>query len=369
MAMILALFLAICIPLFVLSIIRKFDLYQTGQYNIILLSLVLGGVAYGPAAITNQALYHFGLLGLETIERYFAPISEEIIKGLFLFYLVRHQKFTYSVDGALYGFAVGIGFAVIENYSYIFANQEAALAITLQRIFTTSLVHAFSSAVVGIALGKFRLDTSRFRWRTPVVGLLLAIGQHMLYNNVIHVIDALNTAIPSAITFIPGLPGIFFIRNIMQRSVRQSQAWIMEKLGLDNRITRGEIALVDRLASPDEVLLPIVERFGAEKADQVERLLYLQARLGIKQKALEGILDNDKMRSALETEIREAQAQIDEARHAIGTYVMLFVRGLFTEEMVSVWDQMQAKIQERSAANNDQKGGGLWSSLDERVKS
>jgi len=47
----------------------------------------------------------------------------------------------------------------------------------------------------------------------------------------------------------------------------------------------------------------------------------------------------------------------------------LFVRGLFTEEMVSVWERMQAKIQERSAETGGQKGGGLWSSLDDRIKS
>jgi hypothetical protein len=45
----------------------------------------------------------------------------------------------------------------------------------------------------------------------------------------------------------------------------------------------------------------------------------------------------------------------------------LFVRGIYTEDVISVWDQMQAKIQERSAETNGQKGGGLWSSLDNRL--
>jgi hypothetical protein len=60
--------------------------------------------------------------------------------------------------------------------------------------------------------------------------------------------------------------------------------------------------------------------------------------------------------------------EMEKLRREIGTYVMLFVRGLFTEEMVSVWGQMQAKIQARSTANGGQKGGGLWKSLDDRLK-
>ena len=70
----------------------------------------------------------------------------------------------------------------------------------------------------------------------------------------------------------------------------------------------------------------------------------------------------------VEAELHEMRTEMEDIRSAIGTYAMLFVRGLFTDEMASVWDQMQVKIQERSAATGGQKGGGLWSSLEERVK-
>jgi hypothetical protein len=62
------------------------------------------------------------------------------------------------------------------------------------------------------------------------------------------------------------------------------------------------------------------------------------------------------------------RAQMEKVQRGIGVYAMLFVRGLFTDEMISVWNRIQAKIRERSAATGGQKGGGLWSSLEERVK-
>jgi len=361
--------LALMMPVVFLGIIRRFDFYQTGQYRIILLSLVLGGIAYTPAALTNGFMIGPGHISKEIIERYIAPVQEEIFKGLFLFYLVRRYRLTYSVDGALYGFAVGTGFAVLENLSYISGDPSEVMVITIQRIFTTSLVHAFSSAAVGIALGRFHLETSKSKWQVPAVGLLIAIGQHMLYNNIIHLIDKPDSnEILLYITFVPGIPGIFFIRYVMQRGVKQARNWIKVKLGMEDRVTRSEVAAVDHLASPREVLFPVLERFGAETASQVEKLLYLQARLGIKRKSLDSIQSNHAIYNTVESEIKEMRTEIEKVQREIGAYAMLFVRGLFTEEMISVWDLMQTKIQERSAVTGGQKGGGLWSSLDERVK-
>ena len=356
------LILACSIPLLFLFVIRRFDFYQSGQFGTIRVSLVLGGVVYLPAALTNIVLEYSGVIDPEIVRRFVAPFVEEILKALVLIYLIRSLHFTYVVDGALYGFATGVGFAIVENFEYIF-DPSTAIAVALQRVFSANLVHAFSSAAIGIALGVFWLRTSRLRWLVLGSGFILAIGQHMVFNN----LTRMNQFYPAA-TFIPGAPGLFFIYLVMQRGKKQAQGWIKQKLGMDDRVTPGEVAAIDRLASTDEVLFPILERFGAETASQVEKLLYLEARLGIKRKALESIQNNRTMHLAMEVEMHRIRAEIEETRHAIGTYPMLFVRGLFTEEMVSVWDQMQAKIQERSAAKGVQKGGGLWSSLEERVK-
>lgn len=360
--MILGLILAFTIPFIFLAIIYKLDFYQTGQFRFVLLSLGWGVIAYILAVFTNRTLVNSGLTDWDTIIRFGAPILEEIFKALFLLYLVRRPQFTYSVDGAIYGFSVGIGFAVIENYEYVIGDPSIALAVAIQRVFSTNLIHASSSAMIGIALGMFRLETSRSRWLMLMTGIALAIGQHMLFNNMISSGTYLIIAIGA------GLLGGGFISLAMQRGKHQAQGWIKEKLGMTDRVTDGEARVVNRLEDLDQILLPVVERFGAETASQVEKLLFLQARLGIKRKTLDSFQDNKKMLQAVQTEMSEMRARMEEARRAIGTYAMMFVRGTFTEEIISVWDQVQAKIQERSAATGGQKGGGLWSSLDNRVK-
>jgi RsiW-degrading membrane proteinase PrsW (M82 family) len=369
MGIVLGFVIALIVPLLFLSIIYESDFYQTGQFHTILKCLFWGGVTFAPATFTYIALEHFWLKNPDTIVQFAAPFYEEVFKGFILLYLFKRAKFTYSVDGALYGFAIGTGFAIIENFVYISSDLPEATMVATQRIFSANLVHAFSTATIGITLGLFRSRTSRLRWQIPAVGLFIAIAQHMLYNNIIHMIDTPGNRVFPGIIFVPGLPGILFIRYVMQYGKKQAQIWIKEKLRREKRITQNEIRAVDRLADMDDILLPIVERFGAETASQVEKLLYLQAHIGIKNKALDGLRGNDTIYKAVEAEINEMHTRMKKVQNEIGVYPMLFVRGLFTDEMASVWEQMQSKIEDRSAATGNKKGGGLWSSLEERIKS
>jgi RsiW-degrading membrane proteinase PrsW (M82 family) len=361
MGLISGLTLAFVCPLFFLWGIRKLDFYQTGQFHLILLSLGWGIFAFLLAALTNITLESSWTVDSETIEHFIAPVLEEILKGLFLLILIRLPKFTYSVDGALYGFAAGIGFAIFENFEYI-RDASTAVADALQRLFSANLVHASSTAVIGIALGIFHLRRTRSRWLVLALGLLLAIGQHMFFNIMIEFVPSL------LIAFGMGILGAVFIIIAMQRGKKQAQRWIKQKLGMDDRVTRGEAAVVDRLASTNDLLLPVFERFGAETTRKVEKLLYRQARLAIKRKALDSLQNNDSLRKAIEAELREMRTEMEAAQRGVGAYAMLFVRGLFTDEMASVWEQMQIKIRERSAVTGGQKGGGLWSTLEERLK-
>lgn len=362
MGMIIGLILAFIIPVFFIWIIYNFDFYKTGYFQFIVFCFGWGIIAYYVAVALHVNLVDRGLTDWDTIIRFVAPVAEEILKSLFLIFLVSRPAFTYSVDGAVYGFATGIGFAVIENYEYVTSDPAIALAAALQRVFSTNLIHASSSAIIGIALGMFRLERSPSRWLVFLTGVVLAIGQHMFFNNMISNGTYLVVAIGA------GFLGAIFIYAAMQRGRKQAQGWIREKLGMTDRVTDGEARVVNRLENLDEVLQPVVKRFGAGTASQVEKLLFMQARLGIKRKTLDSFQDNEKMRKAVEAEMSDMRVQMDEARRAIGTYAMLFVRGAYTEEIVSVWNQMQTKIREQSAATGGQKGGGLWSSLDDRVK-
>ncbi|GAB4426076.1 MAG: hypothetical protein Kow002_15410 [Anaerolineales bacterium] len=326
-----------------------------------MLSFVWGAIAYYLAVLLNTSLVNAGLVDWQQIVRLVAPVAEELLKALFLLYLVRRPQFTYLVDGAVYGFAAGIGFAIFENFEYILGNPEVATMLAIQRVLSTNLIHAAGSAAIGVSLGIFRLERAKIRWGILLLGTVLAIGWHMLFNNMVSRGTYLSVAIGA------GLTGALFIYINIRRGLKQARQWIKDRLGMDDRVTSGEAAFVNRLENLEEILQPLTNRFGPQTASRVEQFLFIQARIGIKRKTTDNL--DEKLRRAVETEIEQMKAEMDAIRRELGAYVMLFVRGTYTEDVVSVWNQMQAKVQERSAAMGGQKGGGLWSSLDTRLNS
>ena len=124
-----ALAIACLIPLLFLIIVYQLDLYKTGNYGNIAMALGGGIMAYWAAFLINPWMRNHGLVSGDVMVRFSAPVLEEILKGLILLFLVRRASFTYFVDGAIYGFAAGIGFAIFENVEYINGNPGAALSL------------------------------------------------------------------------------------------------------------------------------------------------------------------------------------------------------------------------------------------------
>ena len=155
--------IALLIPPLAFYLIYALDLFKTSKPQTVVICALWGAlVAYPLAALINGELHV--LLGYALVVSLTAPLVEEILKALVLLYFTRQPSFYYFVDGAVYGFGVGIGFAVIENFAYVSASPSLSLAI--MRVLSTSLMHAMASGVVGISLGRLR------RTRAPLLPLL-----------------------------------------------------------------------------------------------------------------------------------------------------------------------------------------------------
>lgn len=364
---IIALAIATAIPLVVLYIIYTLDLYKTGAFRNVLMCFVWGGAAFAGAYFTNRTIFTQGLASRDTIIEFIAPVVEEILKALILFYLVRRPSFTYFVDGAIYGFAAGMGFAVFENYEYILESADSGLGLAISRVLSTNLVHASASALVGVALG-----LSRFRRAWGKVGLILgglaaAMLLHIAFNNVVTRVESSLLLVFSAVI---GIGAAGFIAFLIFRGLAEEKAWIEEKLGDADRVTRQEAAYVNRLADVTELLKPLEQFFGEEKMPQVERFLVIQARLGILRKTLDK-LNDDKMRGAVEKQMADLRAEMDALRKGLGAYNMLHLRGILPSEASPLWSRMGDLITERAAARSASGSAGpnLWASLNQRTAS
>lgn len=359
---IIALLIASLIPLLSLYLIYKLDLYKTGDFRSVLMCFLAGAVGFWVASMVNRTTISLGWLPRSSVVRYSAPVVEEICKGLILLYLVRRPNFTYFVEGAVYGFAAGIGFAIFENYEYILAAPSAGIMVAVSRVISTNLIHATTCGLLGIALGLARFQRGFRVALVSLAGLLIAMLLHVGYNNLV---TRVNSGLLLVYAAVCGLGGAGIIALAIRRGLKEEKQWIEEKLGSADRVTRSEATAVQRMENVHEILKPIAQRFGDKKAAQIEQFLIIQARLGILRKSLDK-LNDERMKRSVEEQMSKLQVEMDKARLEVGSYAMLYLRNIFPEGGSPIWGRLESAIQERAAARPAAGGMNLYAKLKAR---
>jgi RsiW-degrading membrane proteinase PrsW (M82 family) len=349
---------AFVIPLLFLFLLNKFDLYGTGKFPVNILTILCGALAYFLAARINPALIQAGWATRDQVVRITAPILEEFLKALILIYLVQRADFNYVVDGAIYGFGAGIGFAIIENYEYITGHPELAMTIAVARVFSTNLIHATASGLIGTALAYRRGESGWRGWLVVLLGYLVAMAFHMGFNTMV----SAGTFLVFAIVF--GAVGVALIWFVIKRGLNTQKNWVGEKLGMGDRVTKSEATVVRNIEGLREVLAPIEKQFGPAKVPIVEGIIRRQAEIGIKRKLLDTTPSESK-RNEIEKIIDTLGKEMDVLRREAGSYCMMFVRTVYLEHDVKVWDAINSRIAE---SNTGQKGGGLYDRVTQRIK-
>jgi protease PrsW len=158
------------------------------SYKLVRLRTVLAVVACGAAiAAASYAINAFALtlipLGVEGFSRYIAPVIEELLKAAVIVVLMRTHRIGFLVDAAIYGFAVGTGFAVIENLYYLHAMPDAGMATWIVRGFGTAFMHGGVTALFGV-MGLTMLERAQHaRVVAFLPGFALAVLLHAGYNH------------------------------------------------------------------------------------------------------------------------------------------------------------------------------------------
>ena len=385
--LVIAFIIATIVPIVVLWVIFELDMYGTGDFRNVATTFSWGLIAFGLAVPVNR-YFAYDLLadvftGSYALQRIIAPISEEILKAIILFYLVRKADFTYFVDGAIYGFSAGVGFAVIENYAYMLNDPGAELGVAIGRVMTTNLIHAAASGLAGISFGmsKFKHNIV-IRILMPFGGLAFGTALHMAFNNLVTCVDARDCpallfppqAIQSHHSFLTiyaillGFSGIGIIVYYINQGLKEERAWVDEKIGEIERVTSGEAELAKRIPTIRELLAPLAEKFGEEKALKCQELLKLQAQLGIYTKAMEEASHENKAQLEERREMLvEVQEKMEALRKQIGVYCMLYLRNIFPEDIGQLWNTLDDRIAEAAAARPKTGGTNLWGSLENKT--
>jgi len=226
--MALGIIISVFIPLVFLYIIWTLDIYALSRVPLVFGALLWGLFTFAASFSVQNALMRVGLLDFWQITLFNAPVLEQLLKATFLIWLASQMRLRSSIDGAVYGFAVGTGFAMAENLLYISGTPDRALGIALARVLSVSLMHAYTTAIIGTATGASLYMAQRAHAQRIALALLASIMLHAMFNRLVMTADGvplISTAIAA------GLGGTALVALSMQRSLVADMRFIGHELG------------------------------------------------------------------------------------------------------------------------------------------
>ena len=200
------------------------DSYKLVRFRVVALALGAGCLAGGVCYILNNVVQ--SSVGLDEIlyRRYSAPVVEELVKSLYLGYLIRTKRVGFLVDAAILGFAVGAGFALVENAYYVERLQDPNLLVWIIRGFGTAIMHGGVTAVLGIIFKNISDRTASATATAFVPGFIVAMSLHSFYNHFFF------GPVVSTFLIIVLLPALLIV--VFQRSEFRLRRWL--RVGFDS---------------------------------------------------------------------------------------------------------------------------------------
>ena len=162
-----------------------FDSFKVVRAKAIIIAAAAGMLAAFAGYWINGFLLDHSDIGYVPYSRWISPWLEESLKAALIVYLIRTRRVGMLVDAAIYGFAVGTGFALFENLYFLMMRPETHPAVQVIRGFGTAIMHGGATAVFAIVAVS---QAERFpdKWlRVFLPGLVAAVILHGVYNTLL----------------------------------------------------------------------------------------------------------------------------------------------------------------------------------------
>ncbi len=284
------------------------------SFKLVTLRATTGAIAVGCAVALVLLVIHTYLIDILSVSnvffsRYIAPVTEEIGKALFVIYLIKSRKVGFMVDAAIFGFAVGTGFALVENIYYLWTLTESNPLIWIIRGFGTAVMHGGTTSTLAVVT---RTLSERYSSNILICiapGLIIAIIIHSLFNHFII------SPLYMTIMIVGVLPLLFII--VFHKSEESTRKWLGFGLDRDVELLRMIIAGNISETRIGRYLKALQEKFpGMIVADMLNYLrIYLE--LSVRAKGIL-IMHESGYRVPVDPEIRERFRELQFLEKSIG---------------------------------------------------
>ena len=287
-----------------------------------------GGLAALIAGWLNGWLLGATGIALPLFSRYAAPVVEELLKGLYILFLLRRRRVGFLVDAGIQGFAVGAGFALVENVEYLRALGGASLLLWLVRGIGTAVLHGATTAILAMLAKSF---SDRYPERGALAaapGAAVAVAVHSAFNH------ALVSPLLAALLLLLALPVVVVL--VFERSERATREWLGAGFDLDLEVLKlilsGEFPGT-RLGA---YLKSLKASFPGEVVADMLCLLRIELELSMRAKGLLMAREVG-LQVPVGPELRARLAELEYLERSIGRTGLLALKPLHVTSSRDVW--------------------------------
>jgi hypothetical protein len=306
----------------------------------VLLAIAAGAAAALVSYLVNR--WFMETLGLSSIalSRYVAPLTEEAANALFVVFLIRKQRVGFLVDAAIMGFAVGTGFALVENVDYLRSLGDAGLVIWVVRGFGTAIVHGSTTCIFAMLAKGFtdRCGSTALHLFVPPLVVVAVI--HSLYNHLI--LPPLATTALFLVVF------PLLIVFVFERSESATRAWLGVGFDTDAELLEQILSGGVQNTRVGRYLESLSSRFPSAVIGDLLCLLRIRLEMSMRAK---GVLlaRQAGLKVPIDDEVRAAFAELRYLEGAVGRTGQLAISPFVNRSSRDLWQLYMLEKQ----------GGGL----------
>jgi protease PrsW len=313
-----------------LAALVHLDAFKLLRLRTVLALVGAGALAAGASYLANTYAYAHFNGNFVAYSRYLSPWIEEGLKAAVLVFLIRTRRVGLAVDAGIAGFAVGTGFALIENLYYLASSPDSTVAVQVIRGFGTAIMHGGTTTVLAMIS-----VTLYERWpqggsQLLLPGLLAAVALHTGFN-ILLVRPAL-----AALAILVALPLIIYL--VFRHSERTLRDWLESDLDSNVQLL-GSINTGTFLDSnAGRYLQALRERFRGEDLADMLCCLRLHAELALRAKGILLLRESGLEEPPLDEDTRDKLAELVQLRRAIGRAGALALRPLMMATGKDLWE-------------------------------
>lgn len=311
-----------------LAVLLYLDSYKLVKLRSVV-AAVVGGVAMALLAyVVNGYAVMAGHIDGITLSRYVAPVTEELLKGALIVALVRARRIGFLVDAAIFGFAVGTGFSLLENVYYLQTARDAGIGTFVVRGFGTALMHGGATSIFGVAGLALTRRAPTYGVLAFVPGALVAIILHSTYNHLF--------VSPRVATIVIVLAVPILLQLIFDRSSTAMGEWLGAGFDADAEM----LALIDSGRFADSpigrYLHTLKTRFSGPVVADVLCYLQLYTELSLRAKGMLMMRENG-FDVNVDDETKAKFAEMRYLEGSIGHTALLAIRPMLHMKQDELW--------------------------------